>query len=532
MDIFKINGDLLRKLFNQSYAKLNSEKELINAMNVFPVPDGDTGTNMSLTMKSSIDMLNSKETDDVNEISRIVAKGALMGARGNSGVILSQILGGFSKGLENVDEIDTVVFLKALRGSVDKAYKSVMKPIEGTILTVIRESVEALEKKDVSNMGFEKFFSTLLYESKKSLENTPKYLSVLKQAGVVDSGGRGLVSVFQGFYNTIIGKEIEVEHSESIDSTLFEHDFENPEEIRFAYCTEFIIDGVDRDTNELKEYILSLGDSVVFVQDDTLVKTHVHTNDPGLAMQKALEFGHLVKVKVDNMKLQNKEFVKKESEKLESAVLSICLGDGFSDIFTDLGVSRIIDAGQTMNPSTEDIINAINKVHSDTIFILPNNSNILLAANQAKEISDKNVIVIPTKTVPQGISAMLQYDIAASVEENTEHMTGAIDDVDTCQITRAVRNTEMNGVRVKKNDAIAIYEGSLVSTNKNAEKLLKSIIEDNVNKFDFISIYYGEDVDIRKSEKIVEELRQKNPDVEIELYHGGQPVYYYILSLE
>ncbi len=532
MDIYKIDGKLLRKLFNQSYAKLNSEKELINAMNVFPVPDGDTGTNMSLTMKSSIDMLEAKDTTDVNEISKIVAKGALMGARGNSGVILSQILGGFSKGLEEVDEIDPITFLKALRGSVDKAYKSVMKPIEGTILTVVRESVEALEKKDVSNMGFEDFFSKLLYESKKSLENTPKYLSVLKQAGVVDSGGRGLVSIFQGFYNTIIGKEIEVDTESTIDSTVFDHEFENPEEIKFAYCTEFIIDGVEKDTDELKEYILSLGDSVVFVQDDTLVKTHVHTNDPGLAMQKALEYGYLVKVKVDNMKLQNKEFVSKEDEKLDSAVLSICLGDGFADIFTDLGVSRIIDAGQTMNPSTEDIIKAINKVNSDNVFILPNNSNILLAANQAKEISEKNVVVIPTKTVPQGISAMLQYDLDASLEENTDNMTGAISDVETCQITHAVRKTEMDGVKVKKGDAIAIYEGKLVATQKHSDKLLKEIVESKADEFDLISIYYGEGVDIRKAEKIVDELRDKYPDLEIELYHGGQPVYYYILSLE
>ncbi len=531
MDIYNIDNKLFKKLFLQAYARLNMEKEKINAMNVFPVPDGDTGTNMSLTLKSSVDMLEAKDPKSIKEIAAIVSKGALMGARGNSGVILSQILGGFYKELDDEDKITPKMFLKGLRGSVDYAYKSVMNPVEGTILTVIRESVEALEKTKISNMGFEDFFSKLLYEAKKSLENTPKYLSVLKQAGVVDSGGRGLVSIFSAFYNTIIGKELEYEEEDFDKSFSFEHNVMSVEDIKFAYCTEFIIDGVEDKVDDLKARILELGDSVVFVNDYSLVKIHVHTNNPGIALEEALKYGFLVKVKVDNMKLQNQEFTKKE-EKKKNAVISICLGDGFSDIFMDLGVSRVIDGGQTMNPSTEDILKAVDKVNADNIFILPNNSNIFLAANQAKEMSEKNVIVIPTKTIPQGITSMLEFDEDEDVTNLEDAMTSAIDNVDTCQITDAVRNTIVDDVKVKKGNAIAIYNGKLVSSAKKKEVLLEQVILENIDRFELVTIYYGEGIDIRKLEKIVEKLRKECTDADIELYHGGQSVYHYILSFE
>lgn len=526
-----MNASKLIRMYEQGYRMLENEKETINAMNVFPVPDGDTGTNMSLTFKNVMDMLSTKKPDNLEEISQIVTKAALMGARGNSGVILSQILGGFSKSIASKQSLGIIDFKEAFKSATELAYKSVVTPVEGTLLTVVRESAEAVQ--DYDNDGdFEGFFNLLLYEAKKSLDNTPKKLSVLAKAGVVDAGGRGLVSIYTGFYNMIIGKELDSPH-EMDKLASFEQFHDDHTEINFTYCTECILNHLKKEVAPFKDFLLENGDSLVFVQSDDLLKVHVHTDHPGKVLEQALDYGDLYTIKIENMREQNLALSKPAvEEELEYALLAIATGDGFNEIFTDLGCHKVILGGQTMNPSTQDILDAMDKVKAKKYIILPNNSNIIMAANQAKNISEQETLVIPSKTMAEGISAILQFDPSLSLEENEENMTQALDDVDTVQITYAVRDTEIDDKKIKKNEFISLFNGKIVDSDKKIHRLLKRELEKYAMDYDLMTIYYGDEADIIETEKVVNDLRKTFDDVDFEMYHGGQPVYSYIISLE
>ena len=534
MDIVKINGDLLGKFFVQGTLTLTKEKELINSLNVFPVPDGDTGTNMSLTLKTASELVSSMEGKSASEVARTMAKGSLMGARGNSGVILSQIFRGFSKGIEDKEELTVEDFANALSSASSVAYKAVMKPVEGTILTVIRETAEYASELDKEGMVFHDFLKLILDRALLSLDDTPNHLAVLKQAGVVDAGGRGLVSILKGFYNTIIGEEIE--------DVIEEHKLPGhremelaPEDIKFRYCTEFIIKDADGDADNLRKEIYELGDSMVFVQDDDLIKVHIHTNNPGVALEKAIAYGELLNIKIDNMKNQHETILTEEvKEKKQFGFVSVGMGEGFTDIFKSFGVDEIIEGGQTMNPSTEDLMKAVEKINADTIFILPNNSNIILAANQTAELSDKDVVVIPSKTIPQGINALVNFEMSSERDENIESMSVALGEVSTLQVTYAVRDTEMNGFEIKEKDILAIYNGEITAVTTNVNHAIIEVVEKAVEEDDaeIVTLYYGSDIEEENVKELVAELEEKFEDVEFDFYYGGQPIYYYIISLE
>lgn len=531
----KIGGKLLREMIISGANKLTNDKALIDRLNVFPVPDGDTGTNMSLTIASAISELAKLKDDDITLIGKAIAKGSLMGARGNSGVILSQILRGFAKGVEGKEALAIKDFAQALKESSDVAYKAVMKPVEGTILTVIRETATyamSIRKEDIS---MEVFLNKILEEAKNSLSRTPDLLKALKDANVVDSGGKGLLSFMEGMMMGYYGQMVEAKQADSIDYEEFIendiHIFEG--EIEFGYCTEFMVLNADIEPQELRSNIERMGDSMVVVGDDGIIKIHIHTNDPGKVLEIAGKHGQLDKMKIENMRIQQQNLMAdRNMQSKPYGIISVSMGSGIAHIMKDLGVDHIIEGGQTMNPSTQDFIKAINSINSDNIIILPNNSNIILAANQAKELSEKNVEVILTKTVPQAISALMVFEPSEDFESNTKNMTEATQSVKSGQVTYAVRNTNSDGIDIYEGDIIGIGEGKILTCTKNVDQAVVDLLDKMVDMDDIITLYYGEDVTKEQAQSLKEKLEEIYDDMDVEVHKGGQPLYYYILSVE
>lgn len=551
-----IDAKILAKMFLAGAKNLESKKEWINDLNVFPVPDGDTGTNMTLTIMSAAKEVAAMENPDMMSLCKAISSGSLRGARGNSGVILSQLFRGFTKSIREKDVLDIPVFADAFEKAVETAYKAVMKPKEGTILTVAKgASTRARELAKEGCTDLSVFFDEVIRYADQVLEQTPEMLPVLKQAGVVDSGGQGLMQVLKGAYDAFLGKEIdltisEVTHTASEKASV---EAQAEVEIKYGYCTEFII-MLTRNFNikaemDFKEYLESIGDSIVVVADDDVVKVHVHTNDPGLAIQKALKYGALSNMKIDNMRLEHQEKLFKAEQAQESAAvkeqetpmpkkevgfIAVSVGEGINEIFKGLGVDYIIEGGQTMNPSTEDMLNAIDKVNADTIFIFPNNKNIILAANQAQMmVEDKKIIVIPTKTVPQGITAIINYVPDMSIEENEETMKAEIGNVKTGQVTYAVRDTVIDDIEIRQGDYMGIGDSGILSAGGDVTDVTFSMVQEMMNDdLELISVYYGEDIQEDVAEGMRARIEEAFPSCDVELQYGGQPIYYYIISAE
>ena len=548
-----VDAKLLARMFLAGAKNLEVKKEWINELNVFPVPDGDTGTNMTLTIMSAVKEVNALSDITMESLAKAISSGSLRGARGNSGVILSQLLRGFTKSIKEHDVLDALALARAFDKGVETAYKAVMKPKEGTILTVARGVADkALElAEDAENL--QEFFEDILAEGNDVLSKTPDMLPVLKEAGVVDSGGQGLMVVLEGAYDAFMGKEINLEFDAGETAKVVKISPQAEADIKFGYCTEFIIvlnkEFTDNDERSFKEYLSSLGDSIVCVADDEVVKIHVHTNDPGLAIQRALTYGSLSRIKIDNMREEHQEKLIKDAEKLaaqqaeeekastprkEVGFISVSIGDGFGDIFRDLGVDYLIEGGQTMNPSTEDMLNAIDKVNADNIFIFPNNKNIILAANQAKALTeDKNIIVIPTKTVPQGITAVINFVPEKSVEENEADMVEEIKRVKTAQVTYAVRDTHIDEKEIHQGDIMGIGDHGMLAVGQDVSAVAKeaavAMVDDDT---ELISIYYGEDFSQEDAEALGAELEEMYDYCDVEVNFGGQPIYYCIISVE
>ena len=551
----KIDASLLAKMFLAGANNLEAKKEWINELNVFPVPDGDTGTNMSMTILAAAKEVSSLEKKDMKSVAKAISSGSLRGARGNSGVILSQLFRGFTKVIANYESIDTVILAEACDKAVETAYKAVMKPKEGTILTVARGAADkAIDMVDETD-DLEVFIKAVIDEAERVLKKTPDMLPVLKQAGVVDSGGQGLVVVLQGAYDALMGKEIDYSSFESAQTSggITKISAETEAEIKFGYCTEFIIvlnkSMSDEEVAKYKAFLTSIGDSIVVVADDEIVKTHVHTNDPGLAIQEALKHGSLSKIKIDNMREEHQERLIKDAQKIaaeqakaeappaelkEMGFISVSVGAGLSEIFSGLGVDVIIEGGQTMNPSTDDILNAIEKVPAKNIFVLPNNKNIILAANQAAALSEeKKIHVIPTKTIPQGICALINYIPEQSAEENAARMTEELCNVKSGQITYAVRDTVIDDKEIKENDYMGIGDSGILAVGADMNATLLDMVDQLVDEESgIISLYYGEDVSEEDAQSLADQIQEKYEDLEVEVNDGGQPIYYYILSVE
>ena len=557
MEITSINTEVLSKMFLAGAKNLDAKKEWINELNVFPVPDGDTGTNMSMTIMSAAREVSALENPTMAQLSKAISSGSLRGARGNSGVILSQLFRGFCKVIASYDEVTVSVLSDAFQKAVETAYKAVMKPKEGTILTVAKGAADkALEMVDETE-DLVVFCDEVIKHADYVLSQTPEMLPVLKQAGVVDSGGQGLMQVLKGAYDSLLGKEIDYEIEDaSKGSGVVKISAETEKEIKFGYCTEFIIvlnkPLTEAEEHEYKEFLESIGDSIVVVADDEIVKTHVHTNDPGLAIQKALTHGSLSKIKIDNMREEHQEKLIKDAEKLaaqqkaeeeeakadeprkDMGFISVSIGEGMNEIFKGLGVDYIIEGGQTMNPSTEDMLSAIDHVNADHIFILPNNKNIIMAANQAATlVEDKDIIVLPTKTIPQGIVAMVNYIPDYSPEENKETMLAEIGNVKTGQVTYAVRDTEIDGKTIKQDDYMGIGDSSILSVGQDLKATTLEMVDAMVDEDSaIVSIYYGTDATEEAAEELGAVIEEKYPDVEVEINAGGQPIYYYVISVE
>lgn len=547
-----IDAKLLARMFLAGAKNLEVKKEWINELNVFPVPDGDTGTNMTLTIMSAVKEVNNLEDVQMTSLAKAISSGSLRGARGNSGVILSQLLRGFTKGIRDLEELDAVALARAVDKGVETAYKAVMKPKEGTILTVARGVADkALElAEDAENL--QTFLEDVLEEGRRVLAKTPDMLPVLKEAGVVDSGGQGLMVVLEGAFDAFMGKEVDLTFDGGESAKVVKITPQAEADIKFGYCTEFIIvlnkEFTAEDEVDFKAYLSSLGDSIVCVADDEVVKIHVHTNDPGLAIQRALTYGSLSRIKIDNMREEHQEKLIKDAEKIaaqqaeeaakapkkEVGFISVSIGEGFGQIFRDLGVDYLIEGGQTMNPSTEDMLNAISKVNAEHIFILPNNKNIILAANQAKALTkDKDIIVIPTKTVPQGITAVINYVPEKSVEDNEKDMTEEITRVKTGQITYAVRDTHIDDKEIHEGDIIGIGDHGMLAVGKEVAAVAKETVEQMVDdETELISIYYGEGFTEEEAEKLAGELEEQYDYCDVEVNCGGQPIYYCIISVE
>ncbi|MCH4890269.1 DAK2 domain-containing protein [Acidaminobacter sp. JC074] len=533
MKINEIDSSLLVKMFNQGTYALNQNKALVDALNVFPVPDGDTGTNMSLTMQSAVKNITDKEFKTVDEVSKAFAKGLLMGARGNSGVILSQIFRGFSNGCKDKEVLTTKDLIEAFTQAREVAYKAVLKPVEGTILTVIRKISTHLEELETESLEIHDLFEIILNRGNEILEKTPEYLDVLKQAGVVDAGGKGLMCILQGFNDAILGKEAKETFFDNEEHVDIERTMD-PADIKFQYCTEFIVKTDIPNHTAFQAEIQTLGDSMVFVRDEDLIKVHIHTNEPNQALGYALNIGELQTIKIENMKIQHENIVHREEpvEEKEFGFITVTMGDGFETLFKDLNVDYVIKGGQTMNPSTEDITKAINAVNARQVFILPNNSNIILAANQAKELSDKDVYVVPSKTVPQGIAAMIEFSEAASAEDNLEAMTEVLSDVQTAQITYSVRDTVFNDREISEGDILGVANGDISAVGNDINEIALETVEEISEDAEILTVYYGEEVDDPMVNDLVARLEEKYPDAEIEMYNGKQPLYYYIISAE
>ena len=555
-----INVDVLAKMFLAGAQNIEAKKDYINELNVFPVPDGDTGTNMSMTIMSAAKEVTALNKPAMKDLAKAISSGSLRGARGNSGVILSQLLRGFTKAIKEEKEIDVLALAAACQRARDTAYKAVMKPKEGTILTVASgiatKAAEMAEETD----DLEVFIPAVIEHAQDVLNQTPEMLPVLKEAGVVDSGGQGLLEVIKGAYDAFLGKEIDYSVIEpSTGVTVNKVNAEDTADIKFGYCTEFIIltekEFTEDDEREFKKFLSSIGDSIVCDADDDVVKIHVHTNDPGLAIQKALTYGQLSKMKIDNMREEHQEKLIRDAEKLaeqqanEEAAheekkpaeprkamgfIAVSIGAGMNEIFKELGADYIIEGGQTMNPSTEDMLNAIDRVNADTVFILPNNKNIVLAANQAKSlVEEKEIIVIPTKTVPQGITAIINFMPDADAKTNEEAMLEEIKNVKTGQVTYAVRDTHIDDKEIHEGDIMGIGDSGILAVGKDLEETTKELIANLVDEdSELISIYYGEEVSEEDAEKFTEEITELYPDVDVDIQFGGQPIYYYVLAVE
>ena len=540
-----IDGKSLKKILSGVYFNLDNHKQELNSLNVFPVPDGDTGTNMSLTLKSAYNNLQSVGSDNIVEVVKAFSNGSLMGARGNSGVITSQILRGVAKGIGENEFIDVEVLREIMVSACNVAYSAVMQPTEGTILTVIRGAAEFAEENHQNYNDVKEFFKDITEEAARVLDTTPDMLPVLKQAGVVDAGGRGLVVMMEGALNYNNLSNYDEKEEAQVKAPEHSHPSDVSGDIKFGYCTEFLIETDSGDYLQFRNKISSLGDCLIVVGGEGLIKTHIHTNNPGKVLEEALKLGQLKDIKIDNMRIQHSHVVmgheadvyldpyNNPDETKKYGFVSISTGDGFEKIFEELGVDQVISGGQTMNPSTETILEAVKKINADDIFILPNNSNIILAAEQAKELSEKNLHILKTKTVPQGVVAMLSFDEDNSVEENFDEMTEALEAVRTAQVTFSVRDTEMDGLKIKKDDFIGIEGGKILATGKKVNKttleLLEKVVDDEAS---LLTVYYGSDVE----DKIVNELERKlkriYKDIDVEFIRGGQPLYHYIISVE
>ena len=553
MAVKTINTELLQKMFLAGAANLEAKKEFINELNVFPVPDGDTGTNMTLTILSAAKEVKALENPDMVAIAKAISSGSLRGARGNSGVILSQLLRGFTKEIREHKEIDTITLAKACERATATAYKAVMKPKEGTILTVAKGASQKAAELAETTEDLDTFISEVINYAQEVLEKTPEMLPVLKEAGVVDSGGQGLLEVMRGAYDAFQGKEIDYSAIEASAGTKMVKPSEQAEtEIKFGYCTEFIImlekEFTAKDETEFKAYLESIGDSIVCVADDDIVKIHVHTNDPGLAIQRALTYGQLSRMKIDNMREEHQERLIKDAEKLaaqqaeakkaeprkEVGFIAVSIGEGMNEIFRELGADYIIEGGQTMNPSTEDMLNAIDQVNAEHIFILPNNKNIILAANQAQTLTeDKDIIVVPSKTVPQGITAIINYMLDADAQTNLEAMIEGIGNVKTGQVTYAVRDTHIDDKEIHEGDIMGIGDSGILAVGQSVEETTKEMLAQLVDEdTELISLYYGEDVQEEDAERLAEEIADLYPDADVDMHSGGQPIYYYVLAVE
>ena len=548
-----IDANMLKKMFLSGAQRLDSKKEWINELNVFPVPDGDTGTNMTMTIMSAAREVQAIETPTMENLAKAISQGALRGARGNSGVILSQLFRGFSKEIKEVEIIDAQILASALERAAETAYKAVMKPKEGTILTVAKgmstKAMEVFEETDDLAEGIAK----VLEYGDYVLSQTPEMLPVLKQAGVVDSGGQGLMEVLKGAYDGFLGKEVDLaaDFKPAVKVSVPDSDIDTAD-IKFGYCTEFIVmlekPYTQETEHEFKSFLSSIGDSIVCVNDEDIVKVHVHTNDPGLAIQKGLSYGSLTSMKIDNMREEHHEKVIKDAERKaaeqkaaeaaaprkEVGFIAVSIGEGMNEIFKGLGVDYIIEGGQTMNPSTEDIMNAVDKVNADTIYVLPNNKNIILAAEQAKSlVEDKNLIVIPSKTVPQGITAVVNYIDGETAEANAEHMIQEMERVKSGQVTYAVRDTVIDDKTIAEGDIMGIGDTGILSVEKDIESATAALIDALVDEdSELISIYFGEDIAEEDAEAFAARVEEKYPDVDVEVQNGGQPIYYYVLSVE
>lgn len=559
-----IDAALLQKMFLAGAKNLEAKKEWINDLNVFPVPDGDTGTNMTLTIMSAANEVNSIVNPTMDKLAKAISSGSLRGARGNSGVILSQLFRGFTKEMAGLDVLTVDDIATACQRATETAYKAVMKPKEGTILTVAKGISDKAAEVAMETDDIETAFLTIIEHAEYVLSKTPDMLPVLKEAGVVDSGGQGLVVVLRGMYDALTGKitdfNIKAPDTAAVSGSMKGKGaaVENVD-IKFGYCTEFII-MLEKEFNEdtelkFKEFLSSIGDSIVCVSLDDIVKVHVHTNHPGMAFEKALEYGQLTKMKVDNMREEHNQKVvaqsemqaavaadamkknsKKPAEHKQFGFVTIAAGSGIAEIFEGLGVDQVIEGGQTMNPSTEDILNACDMVNADVVFVLPNNKNIILAAQQASSIvEDKKIVVIPTKTVPQGITAMINYESARSAEENEEAMIDSLSTVSTGQVTYAVRDTSIDGKEINKDDILGLGDKGLLAVGKKIDEtlldMLDVMVSDNEDA-ELVSVYYGEDVTEEQAEEIVSAIEEKYPEMDVELQHGGQPIYYYLVSVE
>lgn len=553
MAIKTINAEMLAKMFLAGAGNIEAKKEYINELNVFPVPDGDTGTNMSLTIMAAAKEVSAIEKLDMTTLAKAISSGSLRGARGNSGVILSQLFRGFTKAIKEHKEIDVTTLATACVKAKETAYKAVMKPKEGTILTVARGIAEKAEELSWETEDLEIFIPQVLAYAEEVLQKTPEMLPVLKEAGVVDSGGQGLLEVLKGAYDAFLGKEIDYKAiAPSKGTGVTKISAETNADIKFGYCTEFIIlaekEFTEDDERGFKSYLESIGDSIVCVADDEIVKVHVHTNDPGLAIQKALTFGQLSRMKIDNMREEHEEKLIRDAEKLaaeeaakkkeelrkEMGFIAVSIGEGMNEIFKELGVDYIIEGGQTMNPSTEDMLAAIDDVHAEHIFILPNNKNIVMAANQARDLTeDKDIIVIPTKTVPQGITAVINFMPDADAKANEETMLEEIKHVKTGQVTYAVRDTKIDEKEIHEGDIMGIGDKGILSVGTDVEATAKDMLAQLVDEdSELISIYYGQDVSEEDAEAFSEEVAELYPDADIDMHFGGQPIYYYVLAVE
>ncbi len=557
MAVKTINTQMLQKMFLAGAANLEAKKEFINELNVFPVPDGDTGTNMTLTIMSAAKEVKAIENPDMLSTAKAISSGSLRGARGNSGVILSQLLRGFTKEIRDYEEIDVPVLARACERATATAYKAVMKPKEGTILTVAKGISQKAAELAETTEDLEVFLPEVIRYAEEVLAQTPELLPVLKEAGVVDSGGQGLVEILHGAYDAFSGKEIDYSAINAGEGTKMVKPSRQAEaDIKFGYCTEFIImtdkPFTSKDETEFKGYLESIGDSIVCVADDDIVKVHVHTNDPGLAIQKALTYGQLSRMKIDNMREEHQEKLIRDAEKTAAqqaqaaelkkkkearkavGFITVSIGEGMNEIFRELGVDYIIEGGQTMNPSTDDMLTAIDHVNADHIFIFPNNKNIILAANQAQSLTkDKDIIVIPTKTVPQGITAIINYMPEADVDTNIDAMKEGISHVKTGQVTYAVRDTHIDDKEIHEGDIMGIGDEGILSVSQSVEEAAREMLALMVDEdSELISLYYGQDVSEEDAQKFAQTVEEQYPEVDVDLHSGGQPIYYYVLSVE